>query len=125
MKSSTALCNYRARSYLKMPVKNPAWPGAITWKNRRAVEVTGTRFRECRATCELRKTQHRVFLPRSRRQPRNRAGADIVAAGNLPDRLALLVAAANRFALLVRRELRLAAEALPARLRSGPSFAGA
>jgi hypothetical protein len=54
----------------------------------------------------------------------NRAQADIVGARDLPHGLAL-VAPANRFLLLVRGELRLAAEAFPGCLGARPPFAGA
>ena len=46
----------------------------------------------------------------SRRQPRNRAMRDVVAAGDLAHRLAVAVAAADRLALLVQRQLPSAAE---------------
>jgi hypothetical protein len=45
-----------------------------------------------------------------RRQPRNRAAADVVAAGDLPQRFLAMVAALDRLALLVRCQLRLWAE---------------
>jgi hypothetical protein len=66
-------------------------------------------------------------MARSRRsggQPGNRTGTYIVAARDLTDGLAL-VAAANGFLLLVRGELRLAAEAFAVCLGARPALAGA
>jgi hypothetical protein len=57
-------------------------------------------------------------------EPRNRARMDGVAAGDLGKRFAP-VAAANRFAPLVRGELEGSAQALPARLGPRAAFAGA
>jgi hypothetical protein len=51
--------------------------------------------------------------------------ADVVAAGNLAYRLAIMVAATDRLALLVFRQFRFAAELDAARLGAFPSFTGA
>jgi hypothetical protein len=58
------------------------------------------------------------------REPGNRARVDVVATGDVAERFAP-VAAANRFAPLVRGELRRSAHVLPARHGSRPTFAGA
>ena len=58
-------------------------------------------------------------------EPRNRAVADIVGAGDLAQWLAVLVAAPNRLALLVFGQFRFAAELDAARLGALVSFAGA
>ena len=50
---------------------------------------------------------------------------DVVAAGNVADRLAVDVAAADRFALLVLGQFRLATELDAARLGPLAAFAGA
>jgi hypothetical protein len=60
----------------------------------------------------------------SRRQSRNRARVDVVAAGDVTKRFAP-VAAANRLAPLVRGELEWSAQALPPCLRPRAAFASA
>src|ERR1700676_3892395 len=66
-----------------------------------------------------------VYMPcRLGGEPRNRAVAHIVAAGNLAHRLAAL-AARKRLALLMRGQLGCAAELDAARLGARPAFAGA
>jgi hypothetical protein len=57
-------------------------------------------------------------------QSRNRTGTDIVGARDLAHGLAL-IAPADGFLLLVRGQLRLAAETFPGRLGARPALAGA
>jgi hypothetical protein len=68
--------------------------------------------------------EHETKDARSCGQPRNRARVDVVAASDVAECFAP-VAAANRFAPLVRGELERSAQALPARLRPRAAFAGA
>ena len=60
----------------------------------------------------------------SSRQSRNRTRADVVGARDLAHGLAL-IAPVNRFLLLVRGELRLAAETFAGRFGARPALAGA
>jgi hypothetical protein len=60
-----------------------------------------------------------------RREPRKRAVADIVAAGNLAHRLAVAVAASDGLALLVFRHFRFSAELDASGLGAFASFVGA
>ena len=60
----------------------------------------------------------------SERKSGNRAVADVVGAGDLAHGLAVAVAAANRFSLLVFGQFRLSTEPDTARLGAFASFAG-
>ncbi len=60
-----------------------------------------------------------------RGQPRNRAVADVVTAGDLAQWLAVEVASADRLALLVFGQFRFAAELDAARFSAVASFTGA
>src|SRR4051794_36142239 len=60
----------------------------------------------------------------SRRQPRNRPAAHIIAAADLGERFVSTFTAHNCLALLVRRQFRFAAKLDAARLSAGAAFAG-